>query len=264
MPCLFGSAGLSLWSYPGKPQLPFCQSNGVKWTIWILFCKWRLHRLCWHLPLYGRELETNTMDIDATISCSSPLFKCCFLRQSLELLMCSSHIQVSQLRAMIRYYCTFLALAPFRTKQDKMLIWFDYVRFLDPLSESTSHSYIMQLGVLKIDMQVLNIIEKFICLHNPLRLQKTTAHASGWAENRIDYIIYINLLIWYIISILSTPSLYPFLHQFCPKESCAVGSNRFDGGDPCSHLKWREFEGHLRVGRGYFPKGGAWYPCCTL
>lgn len=156
--------------------------------------------------------------------------------------MCSSHIQVSQLRAMIRYYCTFLALAPFRTKQDKMLIWFDYVRFLDPLSESTSHSYIMQLGVLKIDMQVLNIPEKFFCSLNGL---------------------YINLLIWYIISILSLPLLYPFLHQFCPQESCAVGSNRFDGGDPCSHLKWREFEGHLRVGRGYFPKVGVWYPCCT-
>ena len=152
-----------------------------------------------------------------TISCSSPLFKCFFLRQSLELLMCSSHIQVSQLRATIRYYCTFLALAPFRTKQDKMLIWFDYVRFLDPLSERTSHSYIMQLGVLKIDMQVLNILEKFICLHNPLRLQKTTAHASGWAENRIDYTMYVNLLIWYIISILSIPLLYPFLHQFCPQ-----------------------------------------------
>lgn len=107
--------------------------------------------------------------------------------------MCSSHIQVSQLRAMIRYYCTFLALAPFRTKQDKMLIWFDYVRFLDPLSESTSHSYIMQLGVLKIDMQVLNILEKFFCSLNGL---------------------YINLLIWYIISILSLPLLYYYTHSF--------------------------------------------------
>ena len=194
-----------------------------------------------------------------TISCSSPLFKCFFLRQSLELLMCSSHIQVSQLRATIRYYCTFLALAPFRTKQDKMLIWFDYVRFLDPLSERTSHSYIMQLGVLKIDMQVLNILEKFICLHNPLRLQKTTAHASGWAENRIDYIMYVNLLIWYIISILSIlytiiiPIPSPILPPRNRAQSAVIGltvvtlAHTWSEGNSKGIWEW---------GGGIFPKVG--------